>query len=127
MSRARGAVRSGVRNDTWVWNGLDGSEIRTSVAPDRRIAHAMAYDAARGRVVMFGGWDRTVVFDDTWWWDGSRWTDRTPSIRPDARLLATLVYDPIRGASLLVGGSPTFPAEPFTVLGDVWRFDAARG
>ena len=44
--------------------------------------HAMAFDSARGRVVLFGGSPRTA---DTWEWDGSDWTRRFPqTIPPDA-------------------------------------------
>ena len=44
----------------------------------------MAYDAATGTVVLFGG-----VFggshgeeDDTWTWDGSTWTKQAPGDQP---------------------------------------------
>jgi hypothetical protein len=33
----------------------------------------MAWDGARGQIVMFGG-DAGEVFGDTWVWDGSNWT-----------------------------------------------------
>ena len=34
--------------------------------------HAMAYDVARGQVVLFGGWDGSCR-NDTWVWDGTNW------------------------------------------------------
>jgi hypothetical protein len=40
----------------------------------------MAYDAARGRVVLFGGWtfDGTPL-GDTWTWDGATWLLQAPA------------------------------------------------
>ena len=56
-------------------------------SPPFREGHAMAYDAARGRVVLFGGANEYDVFDfgDTWEWDGSAWVERTPAGSPPAR------------------------------------------
>jgi hypothetical protein len=38
----------------------------------------MAYDAARGRIVLYGGRARdngqVRTLDDMWEWDGARWT-----------------------------------------------------
>ncbi len=44
---------------------------------------AFAYDAARGRVVLFGGtsliYPNIVYLSDTWEWDGTTWSQRTPA------------------------------------------------
>lgn len=42
-------------------------------------AHAMAFDASRGRIILHGGievkWRSGLsVLDDVWEWDGTRWT-----------------------------------------------------
>ncbi|MHB8878486.1 MAG: hypothetical protein ACYC8T_32720, partial [Myxococcaceae bacterium] len=42
-----------------------------------RYGHALAYDAARQRVVLFGGLD-SAYLTDTWEWDGTTWVRRTP-------------------------------------------------
>ena len=39
--------------------------------------HAMAYDVARERVVLFGADGRTFS-NATWEWDGTQWTGRNP-------------------------------------------------
>lgn len=39
---------------TWTWNGSTRSQATTS-GPVTRFGHAMAYDAARQKVVLFGG------------------------------------------------------------------------
>jgi hypothetical protein len=33
----------------------------------------MAYDAARSRLVLFGGYNGTENLNDTWEWDGTQW------------------------------------------------------
>jgi len=44
----------------------------------------MAYDAATGNVVMFGGQfaDSDGQFDGTWTWDGSTWARQHPAASP---------------------------------------------
>jgi len=59
-------------DDTWTWDGKRWTQVRT-VGPGSRFMHAMAYDAARGRVVLYGGGSSDASFDDTWEWDGGRW------------------------------------------------------
>jgi hypothetical protein len=41
--------------DTWEWDGNAWSQKVPPTSPPARIGHAMAYDLAGGRVVMFGG------------------------------------------------------------------------
>lgn len=60
-------------NDIWSWNGTKWSEIKV-VAPPGRGHHTMAYDAARDRVLLFGGARKMgEILNDTWEWDGSKW------------------------------------------------------
>jgi len=43
--------------------------------PPARFGAAMAYDAAHGVAVLFGGEDDSSNrFSDTWLWDGANWT-----------------------------------------------------
>jgi hypothetical protein len=55
----------------------------------------MAYDAATGTVVLFGGqsWSSECVFGDTWTWDGTTWTEQAPATRPSARGEGAMAYD----------------------------------
>ena len=65
----------------------------------------MAYDAARGEVVLFGG-RRLRLLDDTWTWDGTDWTERSPRHRsPSARDSMGMAYDAARGEVVMFGGS----------------------
>ena len=73
-------------------------------SPLARHGHALGYDSARGRVVLFGGInDSTGYLSDTWEWDGNVWTQRTPAQSPPARGVA-LAYDSARGRIVLFGG-----------------------
>lgn len=51
------------------------TEIKTTGArPGKRFIYAMAYDAARSKIVLHGGSDGQKILDDTWEWDGKHWT-----------------------------------------------------
>ncbi len=83
------------------------SQSRT-VEPPGRVGHAMAYDAARQRVVLFGGNAHQRFsqhfFSDTWEWDGSAWTELQPATVPPS-FGGTMVYDAARQQLLLWTGS----------------------
>ncbi|MCA8967768.1 MAG: peptidase S8, partial [Planctomycetes bacterium] len=82
--------------DTWEWDGTNWTQRRPAVSPSLRMGHALTYDAARSRVVLFGGRDvgpSGGASDDTWEWDGTNWTERFPATRPDARGWYGLTYD----------------------------------
>jgi hypothetical protein len=65
----------------------------------------MTYDAARDRVVLFGGSQGGGTTDATWEWDGLRWTRMPPSSTgPSARTGARMAYDASRKAAILYGG-----------------------
>jgi hypothetical protein len=75
----------------------------------------MAYDAARGQVVLFGG---TNGVPDTWVWDGSSWVQKFPPNRPSTRSGHAMAYDAARGQVVLFGGSGSSGA-----LNDTWVWD----
>src|ERR1035441_987092 len=70
----------------------------TPASPSGREAPAMAYDAARQQVVLFGGQGETSFnqFADTWVWDGTTWAQKFPTIHPSARVLHAMAYDAAR-------------------------------
>jgi pimeloyl-ACP methyl ester carboxylesterase len=51
---------------TWEWNGSSWTQVGTN--GPTRWSHAMAYDSARARVVLFGGSSGSVRMNDTWEW-----------------------------------------------------------
>jgi hypothetical protein len=77
----------------------------------------MAYDAATGNVVLFGGLSRfNHMLGDTWVWDGTTWTQQAPAASPSARDFAPMVYDTATGNVVLFGGD----ISTCGVLGDTW-------
>ena len=101
-----------------------------SPKPIPRSIHAIAYDVARGRTVMFGGWDSDHILADTWKWDGTNWTQRTPATSPPARAGHSLAHDSARGRVVLFGGVGSFRDETLRefleFLGDTWDWDGTR-
>ena len=62
---------------------------------------AMAYDAARGVTVLFGGYG-IQYFEDTWEWDGTVWTQRATSGPPYDWYDSAMAYDPLHEYCVLV-------------------------
>src|SRR5207247_1336868 len=95
-----------------------------SPKPIPRSIHAIAYDVARGRTVMFGGWDSDHILADTWEWDGTNWTQQTPATSPPARAGHSLAYDSARGRVVLFGGcASTVTVGAGDFLADTWEWD----
>ncbi len=122
MTADRGAV------GTWAWNGSDWTMAAPPQSgPSARSEHAMAYDAARGKLVLFGGLDCPVwgvwgspchALGDTWEFDGTAWTRPALATGPSARSAHAMTYDPIQHRVLLHGGRDGAG----NLLGDLWGF-----
>ncbi len=111
--------------DTWEFDGETWAQ-RSLTGPPEGFGHAMAYSAARDRVVLFGGSSYgnggLVFHDDTWEWDGATWTLQSPATRPLARRHPGMAYDVIGERVVMFGGSPD---EDGHVLDDTWAYDGA--
>ncbi len=79
----------------------------------------MAYDSARGRVVLFGGVAVGNRLGDTWEWDGSTWIQRAPPVSPPARAGHAMAYDNIRSSTVLFSGDDINSQG----LVDTWEWD----
>ena len=110
------------RDNTWVWDGMSWTEKTGLTAkPSARSAHTMAFDIARGVVVLFGGHDGSYR-DDTWVWDGASWTEKTGlTTKPGPRAWHAMAYDENRQVVVLFGGSNTTIGGWY--LGDTWEWD----
>jgi hypothetical protein len=69
--------RAGPLGDLWAWDGAAWALLDVPV-PSPRELHAMAYDAGREVMVLFGGFEAppylgTPPLRDTWEWDGKAW------------------------------------------------------
>ena len=61
---------------TWTWMGSNWRQQHPSTSPPFELFRSIAYDAARDRVILFGGKDPTTnqATNDTWLWDGTSWS-----------------------------------------------------
>jgi RHS repeat-associated protein len=79
-----------------------------ATSPPARYATRMAYDAARGQLVMFGGGatiPSPIIFDDTWVWDGVSWTQKFPATNPPPKSSQSMAYDAARQQVVMFGGT----------------------
>ena len=84
-------------SERWLWTQKE------DIGPRPRRGAAMAYEAARQRVVLFGGGDDNGYFNDTWEWDGDAWT-QVADMGPSARRFCGMTYDDSRQRLVLFGG-----------------------
>jgi hypothetical protein len=125
-----GADHRRVRGDTWSWNGTTWRRVARR-GPEPRSFASMAFDAARGTVVLFGG-NRVLFGDgrgdtflaDTWLLTGSTWRP-VAGAGPEPRAESAAAYDPHRGRLVLFGGYRR-TAERRERLGDTWEWDGQR-
>jgi hypothetical protein len=126
-----GADESRVRGDTWEWDGVSWRFV-TAEGPPPRTFPAMAYDAARERIVLFGGNavlfgsapDPATFFSDTWLFESGRWRELTTP-GPGARAEAAMAYDEARDRVVLFGGYRLDDEAETTRLGDTWEWDGS--
>jgi hypothetical protein len=93
-------------NDTWVYQNDDWTRIESVENPEPRQVPAMAYDRARGRVMLYGGnrlaADQTsfTTLEDTWEFDGTQWKKIAEGPKIAKPVMA---YDATRNEMLLLG------------------------
>jgi hypothetical protein len=113
--------------DQWV-------QSMVSPTPSARAGAAMAYDAADGYLLLFGGclspgdyWGHVcTALGDTWTFRNGVWTNITSSIRgpsPPPRIDAGIAYDSADGYVVMFGGYNGTIAH---VLNDTWTFHAGQ-
>ena len=113
MTAGAGAVLHG---DTWVYSSSTWTNKPAPSEPDARSQAAMAWDPARGRLVLFGGTDG-VRRNDTWEWDGSAWSQKCNPCAPSARTFSALAYDVVRDTVVMYGGNDGSRKD------DMWEWD----
>jgi hypothetical protein len=89
-------------------------------SPLQRYGHAMVYDSARRRTVVFGGAGNVAGLADTWEWDGATWMQQTPATSPSARNGHAMAYDSVRDRIVLFGGVNS------QYLSDTWEWDGTN-
>jgi hypothetical protein len=130
--------------DTWEYDGTLWREISPlSPRPSARSDHSMAYDAARGRVVLAFGRNATLPgMNDTWLYDGVRWVKAPNQPTLLLRYESAAAYDAVRQAVFAFGGAGlgdtlrwtgtawqtvNVPSSPMGRFAHTMAFDAARG
>ncbi|MFO0679755.1 MAG: kelch repeat-containing protein [Polyangiaceae bacterium] len=130
--------------ETWIFDGASWSPAASPSSA--RMGPSLAFDSARGNLVLFGGSASGVTSNTTFTWDGSAWTPVLTAVAPPPRLLASLVDDSDRGRLVLFGGrtSQVNHRDTWTWDGTTWTdtsgavaplhpvdgaaaYDAARG
>lgn len=81
----------------------------------------MVFDAARGKVLLFGG---TTGGGETWTYDAAGWTQLTPASSPPARERHAMVYDSARNVAVLFGGRQ--PGSTTNLFNDTWEWDGTN-
>jgi hypothetical protein len=108
---------------TFVFSGSTRTPVPDDAAMPGRTEAAAAYDAARERVVLFGGkleWESGALAD-TWEWDGAQWAARETQTAPPARGGHAMSYDRRRQRTLLFGGL----SGAYVTLADTWEWDGS--
>ncbi|HNT28297.1 MAG TPA: hypothetical protein PKH10_08990, partial [bacterium] len=100
-------------NDIWEWDGIDWTQkdgTGQTSWPSTRRRTALAYDADRGKTVLFGGYDSgktcssqgdSTYCGDMWEWDGRDWTKRFSSGGSYGHVMA---YDTVKRKVFGFGG-----------------------
>ena len=86
--------------------------------PKPRTGHAMAFDAGRGKVILFGGDSLKSKFGDTWEWDGEFWTQMS-DMGPAPRIDHAMAYNADKAGTIIFGGTSADDKQ----LGDTWNWD----
>lgn len=87
---------------------------------------SIAYDAARGETIAFGGYNNSVGYtNETYSFDGYEWTKLNPTTKPDTRAYHQLVWDSEREEIVMFGGfNGTNFAETWTWDGTDWTLES---
>ncbi|MFT4515408.1 MAG: hypothetical protein ACI91B_004122, partial [Planctomycetota bacterium] len=116
----RSSALGGNLGDTWEFDGATWTQLSPAVAPSARRWCAMAYDAAAGVTILFGGEDGGIYNNETWSWDGTTWTQLSPANSPSIRGRGRMSYDLTTSEMVYFGGRNVTVA-----LGDTWIWDGS--
>jgi hypothetical protein len=115
-----GIVSGPVPADLWGYDGINWTLIPGATPPPGRYDHALAYDDANHRTILFGGYTNGPI-GDTWAHAGGSWTQLgTPSSPLDYPAAAYLA---VRKRVVRQGGY--YNPRAHELDGSVWRSSAA--
>ncbi|MBK8099349.1 MAG: hypothetical protein IPK26_19745 [Planctomycetes bacterium] len=97
-----------LHGDTWIHDAGGWRWTRPATAPAPRARHSMAFDAARQRTVLFGGFvgasathPQPGFVAETWEHDGVTWYQRVTAHQPPANGQEQMAFDLTRARSVL--------------------------
>ncbi len=119
-----------VLGDTWAYDADRNTwvEMNPAAAPAARSSHALSYDAAEDRVILFGGVQKVggsfVEVNDTWAYDfdTNSWTNRNPAVAPSPRLGHRMAFDNQSTRTVLLSGHRG-QGPGATLFHDTWAYD----
>ena len=111
--------------DTWEWDGSTWTQRVLANSPLERASAAMTYDAARGCIVLYGGYRSKPstgqeMFGDAWELDGTGWKPFLGTTGPPERFRHRMAYDPVQRQILLFGG------HGYGLYKDTWIYRTPR-
>lgn len=113
------SARTSMYDDLWEWDERGWTQRAVTPRPAGRTQHALAFDAQRGKLVLFGGDTDGGLLGDTWEWDDTAWTAvavGSPTA-PSPRRGAAMTYDAKHARVVLFGGATV------TVTSETWTWD----
>lgn len=129
-----GGYNENYRNDTWLWNGSQWTEIKGD-RPEHRGLMAMWYDPLKQRTILYGGLGRANIYQkitrysDMWAFDGTDWTRLNVAQTPGERFGPQIAIEPSTGKLLLLGGLRSESTGDTTIRqfydNDMWVWDGS--
>ncbi len=120
-----GPGNGSARGDTWTWNGTTWTQVTTAISPSPRYLHGLAFDASRGRAVLFGGTnDASSDFNgETWEFDGFNWNQVYTTHAPVGRFGHAMFFDANSQRVVLFGGRTG--ASTADQSSETWLYDGS--
>ncbi|MBI4295233.1 MAG: hypothetical protein HY669_03600 [Chloroflexi bacterium] len=106
---------------TWLWDGIDWSEVGGTQPPNAG-GGGMAYDSARGEMVLI------TSQMDTWTFDGTGWTQifpRTSPVPVPSRFFA-MAFDPVQQIAAFFSGESVDAEGNYTYPDTTWLWDGTN-
>ena len=87
-------------------SGTEAWSSALATSPTARRGMTCRYDAAKGKIICFGGFNGTVVYNDLYTYSvsGNSWSTLTPSVNPEARRSHFVGIDETNDKYVIFGG-----------------------
>jgi Protein kinase domain len=119
-----------VLGDTWAWSG-EAWRLLDDYLP--RTHHAMAYDSARRKLVLYAGAIKPIrrsitdlaldTLSDVYEWEGEGWASDYTVASPGPRFAHAMAWDADRAEVVMFGGGEPGGPEGWSLAGGLWAYD----